>query len=105
MKLFKYKYIILSLLMIIGCRDNLYESFPAISLTENENKLFTYTNKVVGFYMSHSHQQNSSTYDGWTVNGNHYLKDYRIFIDSIPVTRDSLVQFRYYPFFHYHQMS
>jgi glycogen debranching enzyme len=98
MKLFKYKYIILSLLMIIGCRENLYDSFPVISLTENENKQFTYTNRGTGFYMGNSHQQNSSMYDGWTVNGNHYLKDYRIFNQSNPVTRDSLVQFKYYPF-------
>lgn len=98
MKLITYLCIIFPLFFIFGCQENLYDTFPAVILTENANKQFTYTNKVAGFYIGNSHQQNSSIYDGWTVNGNHYLKDYRIFTQSIPVTRDSLVQFKYYPF-------
>jgi hypothetical protein len=72
--------------------------FPVIRLSEEGNKQYTYTNKVAGFYLGNSHQENQMGHDGWTVNEFHYLKDYRIFLNSTVINRDSINQFVYYPF-------
>jgi len=80
------------LIWMMGCESDPYESFPVIKLIENENRQFTFTNKISGFYLGNSHRENSSDNHGWTVNDLHYLKDYRIYIDDTPVRRDSLLE-------------
>jgi glycogen debranching enzyme len=86
------------LIWMVSCKDDPYEALPVIRLTEIENKKFTYTNKISGFYVGNSHQENESDDHGWTVNENHYIKDYRINSGQVQITRDSLNQFSYYPF-------
>jgi glycogen debranching enzyme len=82
---------------MISCESDPYESIPVIKLSENENKEFTYTNKVSGFYMGNSHRENDSDTHGWTVNEFCYLNDYNIYVGSTPVSRDSIPQFNFYP--------
>ena len=93
--MFKYFYCFIILLFIIGCKSDPFEIYPVIPLSENENKLFTYTNKFSGFYIGNSHEQNDSRDQGWIINDIRYLKDYQIYSG---ITRDSLKQFLLYPF-------
>jgi glycogen debranching enzyme len=94
----KYITFIGLLIWMVCCKGDPYETLPVIRLTENENKKFTYTNKISGFYVGSSHQENESDDHGWTVNKIHYIKDYRIYSGPVQITRDSLNQFSYYPF-------
>jgi glycogen debranching enzyme len=93
----KYFAVLVLLFWGLGCKSDPYESLPVIKLQEFKNRQFTFTNKISGFYLGNSHQENNSGYSGWTVNDFHYLKDYRIFLGSKIVCRDSLQQFDYYP--------
>jgi predicted glycogen debranching enzyme len=86
------------IIWMISCKSDPLQYLPAISLVENENKQFTFTNKIAGFYIGNSHQQSENSNQGWTVNEFHYLRDYRIYVDEIMISRDSLQQFDYYPF-------
>ncbi len=94
----KYISFVWFVIWMICCKSDPYESLPVIRLVENENKQFTFTNKISGFYVGNSHRENNIGYQGWTVNEFHYLKDYRIYADTTPIPRDSLRQFNYYPF-------
>jgi glycogen debranching enzyme len=93
----KYLFVFVTIIWITGCKTDLYETLPAIFLTENENKQFTFTNKVAGFYLGNSHLENNSVDLGWIVNEIHYLKDYRVYTGREQISRDSLHQFIYYP--------
>jgi len=98
MKDMKYICFIVVMIWMISCKSDPSAYLPVISLVENENKQYTFTNKIAGFYVGNSHRQNNSSDHGWTVNEFHYLRDYRIYIDKITISRDSLQQFDYYPF-------
>jgi glycogen debranching enzyme len=82
---------------MICCKSDPYEFMPFIELVENENKQFTFTNKISGFYIGNSHRENVRVDHGWTANEHHYLKDYRIYVDNVAVSRDSLQRFIYNP--------
>ena len=98
MKILEYTVYVPLLLWLISCTGDPFESSQVIKLTENENKQFTFTNKVSGFYLGNSHQENINSDQGWTVDDYHYLRDYHIDANNILITRDSLRQFNYYPF-------
>ena len=98
MKIFLSLVIVVVLTVFSGCKENSRDSIPRIILTEGQNKQYTYTNKLNGFFIGNSHRENSSINEGWTVNTFHYLKDYRLFQNEKQVLRDSLIQFIYYPF-------
>jgi glycogen debranching enzyme len=97
-RMMKYIAIVSLLICMIGCKSDPFESVPVIQITENENKQFTFTNKISGFFVGNSHRENTDINQGWTVNEFHYLKDYRIYSGSVPFSRDSLHHFAYYPF-------
>ena len=90
-------YILGLVIWIIGCQTDPYESVPLIRITESENKQYTYTNKMAGFYIGNSHKENEGNDQGWIVNNTQYLRDYRISIGPEMVSRDSVQQFLYYP--------
>jgi len=96
-KMIKYIAVFGIFIWMICCKSDPFESLPVIRLTENENKQFTFTNKAFGFFIGNSHQENDTSDQGWTVNGIHYLKDYRLFLGPDIVSRDSLQQFHYSP--------
>jgi len=84
-------------IFLLACQDSTLVELPKISLDPGQNKKFTFTNKISGFYLGNSHSKNISGHDGWTVNELHYLQDYRIYLSGRPVLRDSITGFVYYP--------
>jgi glycogen debranching enzyme len=86
------------LLSYSGCKSTAVNELPAISITDSTNHIFTYTNKISGFYMANTHSQPLAYFDGWTVNEYHYLQDYNLLADSNLIRRrDSIKTFLYYP--------
>ncbi len=83
--------------VLSSCQTKHESSLPVIKLKDRENRQFTYTNKRTGFFLGNSHRENVSGHAGWTVNEHKYLKDYRLFINNIPVLRDSIRSFEYDP--------
>jgi hypothetical protein len=69
---------------------------PSIELYHND-KAFTFTNKVSGFYMGRTYAENSSEHYGWTVNENYYLRDYQLLLNGRVLERDSVQRVSYYP--------
>ena len=86
------------MMWMFSCTGDPFESTPVVKLGDNENKQFTFTNKVSGYYLGNSHLENKSVNHGWTVNNIRYLKGYRIYANNKLIQRDSLHQFNYYPF-------
>lgn len=87
----------LFILLIAGCKTDPLLNFPELAFIDNRNHQFTFTNKIAGFYLGNSHKENQVGHNGWTVNDFHYLKDYRLVMQDVPVFRDSLEYFKYYP--------
>ncbi len=78
-------------------RPALQDILPVIVLESGENRVFTYTNKISGFYLGNTLRQNTSEYAGWTVDEQHYLLDYQIYADERLISRGELVNCRYDP--------
>ncbi len=89
--------LILILLVCAGCKSAPDNMLPVITLTDAVNHQFTYTNKISAFYLANSHTTPKAYFDGWTVNEHHYLQDYRLLLDTLPLFRDSIKVFNYYP--------
>jgi glycogen debranching enzyme len=85
------------ILAFCGCKSEQKNILPVIQLTDTLNHQFTYTNKISGFYLANTHTTPKAYFDGWTVNEHHYLYDYQLFLDNLPIARDSLKTFNYYP--------
>jgi len=94
------KWIILLLIFpqfYIQCQKNELENQPLIRLFEEENRRFVYTNKHSGYFIANSHSPNHENNEGWYVNKYPYLKDYRLYLNSNILPRDSVDEFLYYP--------
>jgi glycogen debranching enzyme len=79
------------------CQNTEYENLNIIRLFQDESRRFVYTNKRSGYFLGNSHRQNSKENEGWCVNRSYYLKDYRLYLGSNPVPRDSIHEFIYGP--------
>jgi glycogen debranching enzyme len=85
------------LLICAGCKPATENLLPVIQLTDPVNHQFTYTNKISGFYLANTQATPQTYFDGWTVDEHHYLQDYRILSGPLPLSRDSIKVFYYYP--------
>jgi len=65
--------------------------------TDSVNHRFVYTNKTAGFFLGNSHSQNSSGFEGWTVNEHHVLRDYLLLLNGKPLKRSKIRKFIYDP--------
>ncbi len=84
------------LLLFFSCQEKEEIFIPVIKL-DNQDKVFTFTNKSSGFYLGRTHSENPSTGYGWIVNGINYLRDYQIVINNQILQRDSVQHVSYYP--------
>jgi len=73
-------------------------SLPALQFSDTLNHTFVLGNKIAGFFVGQSREQNSSSYQGWTVNEQHIFRDYKILIAGQELVRHQSNQFRYFPY-------
>ncbi len=71
---------------------------PKIKLTETQDRQFVFTNKKAGFYLGHTHRYNESSFEGWTVNQIHLLKDYHLLQNGHALNREKLKAFVLHPY-------
>jgi len=87
---------VIILVILIACQKKSEVSLPSIELY-SDDKAFTYTNKISGFYMGRTNAENPAGHYGWTVNENYYLRDYQLLVNGQVLERDSVPKVCYYP--------
>ena len=73
-------------------------SIPVLQFSDTLNHIFVLGNKVSGFFVGQSREQNTSSYQGWTVNEQHIFRDYKILIDGKELARRQSTLFKYFPY-------
>ncbi len=79
-----------------SCRQAEEVRIPVIPVDDRDN-VFTFTNKISGFYTGRARSENQSESSGWMIAGRQYLRDYRIWFNGNIVSRDSSRRASYYP--------
>ncbi len=81
----------------VGGKSGEEVKLPVLEFNGSADHIFTFTNKIAGFFVGHSLRENQNGFEGWTVNEFHYLKDYRIWFKGKPLDRARIRKFRYSP--------
>ena len=96
MKPVQISFTVIMLIILLACQKKSEVSMPSIELFYDD-KAFTFTNKLSGFYMGRTYADNPADHYGWTVNENYYLRDYQFLVNGRVLERDSVQKVSYYP--------
>ena len=75
-------------LLFTSCNNGYHTDNLGISVTSEENREYSYTDKRSGFWYGTTHQKELQWYSGWNIAKKRILADYTINLDGKPLDRE-----------------